>query len=190
MTTLTELRNRAIRDTLIVCCDGLKGLPDAIRTWPQAEVQLCVVHLVRSSLRYTSKKHWGRICAELREIYTAPTPDAADARFDEFAETWRDRYPAMIRTWEQSWGEFVPFLEFPVELRTLVYTTDEIVNGSRRVSWVASGRSSPRRRVRGVRRGRVRGAGSPGRCSRSRGHVDRVPGERRQRVRACGACGR
>jgi transposase-like protein len=73
MTLLTELRNRGIQDTFIVCCDGLKGLPDAIRgTWPHAEVQLCVVHLVRSSLRYTAKKHWGRICRELREIYTAP----------------------------------------------------------------------------------------------------------------------
>jgi transposase-like protein len=124
MSLLTELRNRGIQDTFIVCCDGLKGLPDAIRaTWPLAEVQLCVVHLVRSSLRYTARKHWTRICRELREIYTAPTVDAAESRFGEFAEAWRDRYPAMINTWEQFWGEFVPFLEFPVELRTVVYTT-------------------------------------------------------------------
>jgi putative transposase len=127
MATLTELRNRGIRDTFIVCCDGLKGLPDAIRvTWPLAEVQLCVVHLVRSSLRYTSKKDWGQVCRELREIYTAPTPDAAQARFDEFADAWQERYPAMVRVWEQAWAEFVPFLEFPVELRTLVYTTNAI----------------------------------------------------------------
>jgi putative transposase len=127
MATLTELRNRGIRDVLIVCCDGLKGLPDAIRaTWPQAEIQLCVVHLVRSSLRYSSKKHWSRICAELREIYTAPSVDAARARFDEFTEAWRDRYPAMISTWEQAWNDFVPFLDFPIELRTLVYTTNAI----------------------------------------------------------------
>jgi hypothetical protein len=82
MGLLTELRNRGVQDTLIVCCDGLKGLPDAIRaTWPLAEVQLCVVHLVRSSLRYTARQHWGRICRELREIYTAPTLEAAEARF-------------------------------------------------------------------------------------------------------------
>jgi hypothetical protein len=99
----------------------------AIRaTWPQAEIQLCVVHLVRSSLRYSSKKHWSRICAELREIYTAPSVDAARARFDEFTEAWRDRYPAMISTWEQAWSDFVPFLDFPIELRTLVYTTNAI----------------------------------------------------------------
>jgi putative transposase len=124
---LTELRNRGVTDTFIVCCDGLKGLPDAIRaTWPLAEVQLCVVHLVRSSLRYTSKKDWGPVCRELREIYTAPTVDAAEARFAEFAEHWRDRYPAMIATWERAWDDFVPFLAFPVELRQIVYTTNAI----------------------------------------------------------------
>ena len=124
---LTELRNRGVTDTFIVCCDGLKGLPDAIRaTWPLAEVQLCVVHLVRSSLRFTSKKYWGPVCRELREIYTAPTVDAAEARFAEFAEHWRDRYPAMIATWERAWDDFVPFLAFPVELRQIVYTTNAI----------------------------------------------------------------
>lgn len=127
MTLLTELRNRGIHDTFIVCCDGLKGLPDAIRaTWPLADVQLCVVHLVRSSLRYTAKKHWARVTRELREVYTAPTAAAARARFDDFAEAWGERYPAMIATWDNAWGEFVPFLEFPVELRQVVYTTNAI----------------------------------------------------------------
>jgi len=127
MNVLTELRNRGIHDTFIVCCDGLKGLPDAIRaTWPAAEVQLCVVHLVRSCLRYTSKKYWGPVCRELREIYTAPTLEAAELRFGEFAEHWRDRYPAMVATWERAWDDFVPFLAFPVELRQIVYTTNAI----------------------------------------------------------------
>jgi len=127
MTVLTELRNRGVQDTFIVCCDGLKGLPDSIRaTWPLADVQLCVVHLVRSSLRYTSKKHWGQLCREMREIYTAPTVEGAEGRFGEFAEQWRPRYPAMIDTWERAWAEFVPFLAFPVELRTIVYTTNAV----------------------------------------------------------------
>jgi transposase-like protein len=127
MTVLTELRNRGVADAFIVCCDGLKGLPDAIRaTWPQADVQTCVVHLVRSALRYTSKKHWGQVCREMREIYTAPTVDAAEARFGEFVDTWRERYPAMIDTWQRAWAEFVPFLAFPVELRRVVYTTNAV----------------------------------------------------------------
>lgn len=127
MTMLTELRNRGVADALIVCCDGLKGLPDAIRViWPDATVQTCVVHMVRNSLRYASKKHWGQITRQMRAIYTAPTVAAAEERFAEFGETWRGTYPAMIRSWETAWAEFVPFLEFPAELRKVVYTTNAI----------------------------------------------------------------
>jgi transposase-like protein len=127
MTMLTDLRNRGVADVLIVCCDGLKGLPDAIRvTWPEATVQTCVVHLVRNSLRYASKKYWSQITKQMRAIYTAPTVEAAEVRFADFAEAWRGLYPAMIASWEAAWGEFVPFLEFPVELRTIVYTTNAI----------------------------------------------------------------
>jgi transposase-like protein len=127
MTMLTELKNRGVADALIVCCDGLKGLPDAIRvTWPEATVQTCVVHLVRNSLRYASKKYWGQITRELKTIYTAATVQAAEERFQEFSAEWKPVYPAMIQSWEQSWAEFVPFLEFPVELRKIVYTTNAI----------------------------------------------------------------
>jgi transposase-like protein len=124
---LTELRNRGLRDALVVCCDGLKGLPESIRTtWPEATVQTCVVHMVRNSLRYASKKHWAQITREMRGIYTAATVEEAEARFGEFSDTWRQAYPAMIRSWETSWNEFVPFLEFPPELRKIVYTTNAI----------------------------------------------------------------
>jgi putative transposase len=127
MGVLTEIRNRGVQDTFIVCCDGLKGLPDSIRAvWPQADVQLCVVHLVRSALRFTSKKYWGKVCRDLREIYTAPTLAAAEDRFVEFCDTWKEKCPAMVKTWEDAWGEFIPFLDFPVELRRLVYTTNSI----------------------------------------------------------------
>ena len=127
MTMLTELKNRGLVDALIVCCDGLKGLPDAIRvTWPEATVQTCVVHMVRNSLRYASKKHWSKITKSMRAIYTAPTVGAAESEFETFADEWRDTYPAMIRSWENAWGEFVPFLEFPAELRKIVYTTNAI----------------------------------------------------------------
>ena len=124
---LTELRNRGLADVCIVCCDGLKGLPDAIAaTWPLATVQTCVVHLVRSSLRYASKKDWGAITAGLKTVYTADTVADAEDRFAEFADTWRDKYPAMIATWERSWTEFVPFLDFPQPIRKLIHTTNGI----------------------------------------------------------------
>lgn len=127
MNMLTELRNRGILDVCIVCCDGLKGLPDAIGSiWPAATVQTCVVHLVRNSLRYSSKADWARITAGLKVIYTAPTVDAAQARFDEFAGSWRTKYPAMVAMWERAWGEFIPFLDFPAPIRKLIYTTNGI----------------------------------------------------------------
>jgi putative transposase len=127
MNMLTELRNRGIQDVLIVCCDGLRGLPESIRaTWPQAEVQTCVVHLTRNSLRFASKKHWAAIATDVKEIYNAATVTAAESRFEGFAEKWETEYPAMIQMWRRSWGEFVPFLAYPIELRKIVYTTNAI----------------------------------------------------------------
>jgi putative transposase len=124
---LTELKNRGVSDVLIACCDGLKGLPEAITaTWPQATVQSCVVHLVRNSLRYASKAHWAKITVDLKAVYTSATVSAAEARFAEFAETWRAKYPAMVAMWERAWPEFVPFLDFPPEIRRLIYTTNGI----------------------------------------------------------------
>ena len=126
-TMLTELRNRGLKDALIVCCDGLKGLPESIRmTWPEATVQTCVVHMVRNSLRYASKKHWAQITRQMRAIYEAPTVPVAEAHFAEFAKEWREIYPAMIKSWENAWEEFTPFLAFPPELRKIVYTTNAI----------------------------------------------------------------
>jgi transposase-like protein len=126
-TMLAELRNRGVADALIVYCDGLRGLPESIRgTWPEATVQTCVVHMVRNSLRYASKKHWSTITRHVRGIYEAPTVEAAQVNFDELAEQWRPTYPAMIAGWEKAWDEFVPFLDLPAELRRVVYTTNAI----------------------------------------------------------------
>jgi putative transposase len=127
MNMLTELRNRGILDVCIVCCDGLKGLPEAITAiWPAAVVQTCVVHLVRNSLRYASKADWGKITGELKTIYTAATVAAAEERFAEFAQRWKPKYPAMISMWQRSWTEFTPFLDYPIEVRKLIYTTNGI----------------------------------------------------------------
>lgn len=110
---LTELRNRGVEDVFMVCSDGLKGMTDAIeQVWPQAVHQQCVVHLVRASLRYTNRKDWQKITPALREIYTAPTVAAAEARFEAFAAEFGDQYPAVIRLWRTSWAQFVPFLDY------------------------------------------------------------------------------
>ncbi|MGY4103986.1 transposase, partial [Nocardia sp. R16R-3T] len=89
-------------------------------------VQQCVVHLVRASLKYSSRKYWSRITTELRAIYTAPTVEAAESLFDEFAAEWEPKYPAMIAVWRNSWEQFTPFLKFPAPIRKLVYTTNAI----------------------------------------------------------------
>src|SRR5215475_7002538 len=127
LTVLSELRSRGIADVCIVCCDGLTGLPDAISvTWPQAIVQLCVVHLIRASLRYASKKYWAPLTKDLRLIYTAADEAAAAAALETFANQWGERYPAIVKLWRAHWQEFVPFLAFPPEVRRVIYTTNLI----------------------------------------------------------------
>ncbi len=127
LSVMTELKNRGLADVLVLCCDGLRGLPDAARAaWPLVDVQLCVVHLVRNSLRYASKKHWGQITRQFKAIYTAPSLDAAETAFEEFASDWEQTYPAMVKAWRDAWEDFIPFLEFPAELRRIVYSTNAI----------------------------------------------------------------
>lgn len=127
LSVLTELRNRGLADVLFVCCDGLKGLPDAIEaTWPAAVVQTCVVHLIRASVRYCSWKDRKKITAALRPIYTAATVEAAADALDTFEIEHGDRYPAIVRLWRSSWERFSPFLAYPAIVRKIVYTTNMI----------------------------------------------------------------
>jgi transposase-like protein len=124
---LTELRNRGVADVLMVVCDGLKGLPDAIgAVWPQAVVQTCLIHLLRNSFTYASKRDWGQIAADLKPVYTAPSDAAALDAFAEFSSKWETRYPAIIRLWENAWADFTPFLQFDTEIRKIVCSTNAI----------------------------------------------------------------
>ena len=124
---LTELRNRGLRDALIVCCDGLTGLPDAISSvWPDAMVQTCVVHLLRASLRFAAYDQRKKLAAALRPIYNAPSVAAAEAAFADFKTVWGGHHPGIVTTWERAWEEFIPFLAFPVEIRKVIYTTNQI----------------------------------------------------------------
>ena len=125
---LTELRNRGVKDVIIVCCDGLTGLPDAIGVaWPKAIVQTCVVHLIRNSMRYATWKDRKVIAAGLRPIYTAATAQAAEQALEAFAASAVGaRNPAVADVWRRSWNEFIPFLDLPPEIRRVIYTTNAI----------------------------------------------------------------
>jgi putative transposase len=124
---LTEIKNRGVADVCIVVCDGLPGLPEAIEAaWPKALVQTCVIHLLRNSFRYASRRDWPAIAKDLKPIYTAATEAAALERFGEFAATWESRYPAIVKLWEHAWEEFTPFLRFDPEIRAIIYTTNAI----------------------------------------------------------------
>jgi putative transposase len=110
---LSEIKNCGVADVCMVVCGGLKGLPEAIETvWPAAITQTCVVHLLRNSFRYASKKDWSAIAKDLKPVYTAPSEQAAEEAFLAFTEKWEQRYPAIIKLWENAWAEFVPFLRF------------------------------------------------------------------------------
>jgi transposase-like protein len=124
---LTELRNRGVSDVLIICSDGLKGIGEAIETvWPQATHQTCVVHLIRNTLRYTARKDWQRVMPAIRAIYTASTVEEAASRFDDFTDTWGEKYPAVERLWRDSWERFIPFLEYDANVRKVIYTTNMV----------------------------------------------------------------
>jgi len=122
-----DLRNRGVRDILIACCDGLTGLPDAIRSiYPDTVVQTCVVHVIRNAMRFVSYKDRKKVAAGMRQIYTAPTLDAAELALADFDKQFGEQYPGAVDTWRLAWDEFVPFLDFPPELRRIVYTTNAI----------------------------------------------------------------
>jgi transposase-like protein len=124
---LTEIKNRGVEDVCILVCDGLKGLPDSVTTvWPLTTVQACLLHLIRNTFRYASRRDWDAIGKQLRPIYTAPTAAAAGDRFDEFAEAWGGQYPAVVKLWRSAWEEFIPFLDYDVEIRRIICSTNAI----------------------------------------------------------------
>jgi putative transposase len=128
LAVLTELRNRGVRDVLIACCDGLEGLPTAVETvWPRTIVQTCVVHLIRASLRYVSYTDRKKLAAALRPVYTATNAEAAETALLELADSdLGRRHKAALAVWERAWDRFIPFLEFPPDIRKIIYTTNAI----------------------------------------------------------------
>jgi putative transposase len=127
MSVLTDLKNRGARDVFFVVCDGLKGLPEVVgNVWPLAIVQTCIIHLIRNTFRLTSRRDSDAIKRDIRPIYTAPNADAASAALGELEQKWGDKYAAMIRLWRNAWNEFIPFLDYDTEIRTVICSTNAI----------------------------------------------------------------
>jgi putative transposase len=124
---VTELQNRGLMDILIACVDGLKGLPEAIESvFPQTQVQVCIVHMVRNSLRYVSYKDRKKVVADLKLVYRAPSEEEALAALTEFEGRWEGRYPLISKSWRSNWARLCPFYAYPPEIRRAIYTTNAI----------------------------------------------------------------
>ena len=127
MQVLTELKQRGVQDILICCVDGLTGFPEAIEAiFPKTTVQTCVVHLIRSSLRYVPRREREQVARDLKPIYTATDADQAQAELEAFDEKWGQRFPVITQAWLNAWEHLIPFLAFPDEVRRVIYTTNAI----------------------------------------------------------------
>src|SRR5258708_8105158 len=124
---VTELKNRGVTDIFIACVDGLKGFPEAIETvFPQTEVQLCIVHLVRYSLNYVGWKQRKEVAADLKTIYTSATEAEAEQRLNEFSLKWDAKFPTIVKSWRSNWARVIPFFPHPPKIRRVIYTTNAI----------------------------------------------------------------
>ncbi|MFQ5471239.1 MAG: IS256 family transposase [Gammaproteobacteria bacterium] len=124
---ITELKNRGVKDILIACVDGLKGFPEAIEAvFPQTEIQLCIVHMVRNSVRFVNWKDRKELCSDLKTIYTAATEEMAETALEEFGQKWDDKYPMISKSWRSHWQNIIPFFDYPADIRKAIYTTNAI----------------------------------------------------------------
>jgi putative transposase len=142
LTVVTELKNRGLRDVYIVCCDGLKGFPQAIEAiYPKTQVQTCIVHLIRASLSYVSWKERKAVAADLKPIYRAPTVEAAAQALEEFRVKW-PKHRVVADVWQRSWERVIPFFQFPEEIRKIIYTTNAVESLNFSLRKVTKNRSS------------------------------------------------
>ncbi len=142
LTVLNELKNRGVEDILICCVDNLTGFSDAISAcFPQTEIQKCVVHQIRNSVRYVSYKDVKKLLADLKPVYTAASEEAALASLDEFEALWGQKYPLVVQSWRRNWGEIATFFKYPPEIRKLIYTTNMIESYNRQLRKVTKGKA-------------------------------------------------
>ena len=127
LNVLTELQNRGVKDILIACVDGLKGFPDAINTaFPNTQVQLCIVHMVRNSVKYVPWKDYKAVTADLKRIYQSVTEEEARQALEQFSERWDDKYPQISRSWRAHWENLNTLFNYPQDIRKAIYTTNAI----------------------------------------------------------------
>ena len=127
LSVLTELQNRGVEQILIACVDGLSGFPDAINTaFPDAKIQLCIIHMIRNSMKYVVWKDYKAVTTGLKRIYQSPTEEVARSELDNFAQTWDEKYPQISRSWSNHWPNLITFFDYPKDIRKAIYTTNAI----------------------------------------------------------------
>ena len=127
LSVLTDLNNRGLEDILIACMDGLTGFPEAVNTiFPKTEIQLCVIHQIRNSMRYVASKNQKEFMADLKPVYKALTIDAAETALDELEDKWGNKYPIVIRSWRKKWHHLSAYFKYPPDIRKVIYTTNAI----------------------------------------------------------------
>jgi transposase-like protein len=142
LTILNELKNRGVEDVLICCVDNLTGFSEAITAcFPQTQIQKCIVHQIRNSIRYVSYKDTKKLLANLKPVYTAPSEDAALQSLDEFDKVWGAKYPLVVQSWQRNWAELSTFFKYPPEIRKLIYTTNMIESYHHQLRKVTKGKS-------------------------------------------------
>ena len=143
LSVITDLQTRGVKDILIACMDGLTGFKDAIQAvFPKTEIQRCVIHQIRNSLKYVSWKDRKNFIADLRQVYGAPTREAAQAGLEHLSETWRGRYAMAVRSWENNWEDLTTFFDFPAEIRRLIYTTNTVEGYNRQLRKIIKSKGS------------------------------------------------
>ncbi len=124
---LTDLQNRGVKDILIACIDGLTGFPEAIATiFPKTEIQLCIIHQIRNSLRYVGSKNHKEFMADLKPVYRASSKEAAQAALDELEAKWGATYPIVIKSWRKKWDNLSAYFKYPEPIRKIIYTTNAV----------------------------------------------------------------
>jgi putative transposase len=139
---LNELKNRGVQDILITSVDNLKGFTEAISAcYPKTEIQKCIIHQIRNSIKYVSYKDLKKITSALKPIYKAPTEESALEELDQFERIWGEKYPLMVRSWRNNWNEIATFFKYPPEIRKLIYTTNVIESYHRQLRKVTKGKA-------------------------------------------------